>query len=43
MMILEQVRHRPPFIIMEQVQGVPLSPPFAERVGEERISIATKL
>lgn len=25
MMILDQVRHRPPFIVMEQVQGIPLA------------------
>jgi polyisoprenyl-phosphate glycosyltransferase len=42
MMILDQVRHRPPFVVMEQVQGVPLSTPFAELARAERVSIATK-
>jgi hypothetical protein len=42
MMILEQVRYRSPYIIMEQIQGVPLSRPLAELAREERISIASK-
>jgi polyisoprenyl-phosphate glycosyltransferase len=42
MMILEQVRYRPPYIIMEQIQGVPLSRPLAELAREERISIASE-
>ena len=42
MMILEQVRHRPAFVIMEQVPGVPLSRSFAELARDERISIASK-
>jgi polyisoprenyl-phosphate glycosyltransferase len=42
MMILEQVRQRPPFVIMEQVQGVPLAPSIAEPAREGRLSIAAK-
>ena len=42
MMILDQVRHRPVFIVMEQVSGMPLTRPFAELAREERISIASK-
>jgi glycosyltransferase involved in cell wall biosynthesis len=42
MMILEQVRYRPAYIIMERVPGVPLSRPFVEPAREERISIASK-
>ena len=30
MMILEQVRGRPPFVVMDHVRGVPLSPPAVE-------------
>ena len=39
MMILEQVRGRPPFVIADQVQGLPLSPPDAGFAREERIAI----
>jgi glycosyltransferase involved in cell wall biosynthesis len=42
MMILDQVRHRPAFIVMEQVSGMPLTRSFAELAREERISIASK-
>jgi polyisoprenyl-phosphate glycosyltransferase len=42
MMILDQVRHRPAFIVMEQVSGLPLAQSFAELAREERISIASK-
>jgi len=42
LMILEQVRQRPAFIVMEQVSGVPLTRSFAELDRDERISIASK-
>jgi dolichol-phosphate mannosyltransferase len=42
MMILDQVRQRPPFVIMEQIQGVPLSSPYAEPAREARLSAAAK-
>jgi hypothetical protein len=42
MMILEQVRQRPPFVIMEQVQGVVLAPSIVEPAREGRLSIAAK-
>jgi polyisoprenyl-phosphate glycosyltransferase len=42
MMILDQVRHRPAYVVMEQVQGVPLSSPVAENARAEHISTAAK-
>ena len=42
MMIPEQVRHRPVFVIMEQVPGAPLGRSFVELARDERISIASK-
>jgi glycosyltransferase involved in cell wall biosynthesis len=42
MMILEQVRGRPPFVIMEQVQSLPISPAAAARepAREESVTIS---
>lgn len=42
MMILDQVRHRPPFIIMDQVQGIPLSKTFSEGRRDGRTSVSVK-
>jgi hypothetical protein len=39
MVILEQVRGRPPFVIADHVQGLTLSAPDTEPVREERIAI----
>jgi glycosyltransferase involved in cell wall biosynthesis len=41
MMILDQIRERPPFVIMDQVQGVPLSSSTAESARGERVAIGT--
>ncbi len=40
LMILEQVRGRPPFVIMEQAQSLPLSPAARETACEERVAIS---
>jgi len=42
MMILDQVRQRPPFVIMEQVHGVPLSSRFDKPAREGQLSATAR-
>ena len=43
MMVLEEVRHRPPYVIMDQAQGAPLSAAGVEAGGAKRVAIGSDI